>query len=412
MQFSYRGRQRDGRMVDGVMDAEDSAAAAGLLLQSGTTPTWIAQAESMTSPGAGQQRFQSLFEKRFPSEGMLHFCRQMHTLLRSGVPITRALAALHESATHPAFGATLLDLRQSLESGRELSSAMQAHERFFQPYFRSMVRIGEATGQLAEIFMRVYEHLEFEKDMDQRVKTATRYPSFVVSAIGIALVIINIFVIPSFANVYKSMHAQLPLVTRLLVGFSDFTVQQWPLLLAALVVAVLAFRSWQHSPSGRLRWDGWILRAPVIGSLLHKAVLARFARSLALALRSGLQITDALDAAMQTTDNQYVLKQLERMGMAIDRGESVTAAARSTGIFTPVVLQMLAVGEESGTIDELLAEVALAYQNDVAYELKTLSDAIEPILIVALGLIVLVLALGVFLPMWDLGHVAMSTSKH
>ncbi len=405
VQFSYSGRTREGRVIEGILEAADSSAAAALLLGNGTIPIRIAEAGGRAGkPGWAQG---VVFEKRFAPEELMHFCRQMHTLLRAGVPITRALAALHESAIHPRFGAALLDLRQNLESGRELSSAMQAHPRFFSLFLVSMVQIGEATGQLDEIFIRLFEHLEFQKEMDQRVKTATRYPSFVIAALGVALVIINLFVIPAFAGVYRSMHVDLPLITRLLVGFSDFTVQQWPSMLVLVVGSVTAFRAWRSSPAGRLIWDEWILRAPVIGSLLRKALLARFARSLAMALRCGMRITEALDAAVLTSENRYVQGRLERMRVGIDRGESLTDAARATGVFTPIVLQMLAVGEETGMVDELLSEVAGAYQSDVAYELKTLSDAIEPILIVALGGVVLLLALGVFLPMWDLGRVAM-----
>jgi MSHA biogenesis protein MshG len=258
----------------------------------------------------------------------------------------------------------------------------------------------------------MFDHLEFEKEMSQRVKSATRYPSFVMMAIGGAIVVINIFVIPSFAGVYKGFHAELPVVTRFLIGFSDFTLNYWPELLVAGAAAVFAFRAWVRTVSGRLIWDRAVLAFPVIGPLLRKAVLARFSRSLALALHSGLPVTEALEAAMQTTDNQHVRQRLDLMRSAIDRGESITSAARRTEVFTPVVLQMISVGEESGTIDELLHEVALAYEGDVAYELKTLSDTIEPLLIVVLGVLVLILALGVFLPMWDLGHAALGGPAH
>jgi MSHA biogenesis protein MshG len=235
---------------------------------------------------------------------------------------------------------------------------------------------------------------------------------FVAAAIAGAMAIINIFVIPAFASVYKSFHAELPLMTRVLIAISEFTVDHWLLFLLILGGAATGYWRWLGTMNGRLRWDGFVLRLPVLGSVLNKALLARFSRSLALALRGGLQVTDALHAAMETVDNRYVRRRLEGMRVSIDRGDSVSAAARQTGVFTPIILQMISVGEESGTIDELLNEVALAYQSDVAYEVKTLSDAIEPLLIFVLGIMVLILALGVFLPMWDLGRAALGPKSH
>jgi MSHA biogenesis protein MshG len=410
--FTYQARNREGAAVDGVLEADDSSSVAALLAQTGMTPVRIDRVTGHSDVLVQLRAAFDTLNSTVPREDLMTFCRQMHTLLRSGVPITRALAALQESSGHRGFVHILNDLRQKLEAGRELSLAMQEHEKLFDAYFRSMVRMGETTGHLDEIFLRLFEHLEFDKDMQQRVKSATRYPSFVALAIVVAVGIINIFVIPAFAMVYKSFHAELPLMTRILIAASDFTVHQWPVLLAILAAMGFGFRWWLGTTAGRLRWDGWMLHVPILGSLIRKALLARFSRSFALALRAGLPVTDALSAAMQTTDNRHVRLQLQGMRTSIDRGESVAAAARQTGVFTPIVLQMISVGEESGTVDELLTEVALAYQSDVAYELKTLSDAIEPLLIVALGMIVLVLALGVFLPMWDLGHAAMGGKSH
>jgi MSHA biogenesis protein MshG len=410
--FSYQARNREGNAVDGVLEAADSSAAAAMLGQTGMTPVRIVPFTGEPALGVQLHALFEAFNGSVPREELMGFSRQMHTLLRSGVPITRALAALEESSSHRGFGKVLNALRQKLESGRELSSAMQEHPLVFDAYFRSMVGMGETTGRLDEIFLRLYEHLEFDKDMNQRVRSATRYPAFVVAAIAGAIAIINIFVIPAFASVYRSFHAELPLVTRILIAVSSLTVDYWPVVLGMLVALGLGFRAWRNTAAGRLRWDGWMLRVPIMGSLLQKALLARFARSLSLALRGGLQVNDALTAAMQTTDNRHVRVRLETMHAAIDRGESIVAAARQTGVFTPIVLQMISVGEESGTVDELLNEVALAYQGDVAYELKTLADAIEPLLIVVLGIIVLILALGVFLPMWDLGRVALGPRGH
>ena len=259
------------------------------------------------------------------------------------------------------------------------------------------------TGQLEDVFLRMFHHIEFEKFMGEQVKSAIRYPSFVIAAMGIAMVIINLFVIPTFAKVYKNFNAELPLMTQILIGLSNFMVAWWPAMLVGAVVAIFGFRSWVRTRAGRLRWDEVKLKFPVAGKIILKATLARFARSFALASKSGVPVVQALTTVAQTVDNDYIARKIEKMREGVERGEAILRTAVVSGVFTPVVLQMLAVGEESGALDDMMQEVADMYQREVEYELKTLSSQIEPILIIALGGMVLVLALGVFLPMWDLG---------
>jgi len=207
--------------------------------------------------------------------------------------------------------------------------------------------------------------------------------------------------------VYKGFGAQLPVMTRLLIGFSDFMVGWWPVILIGMVGASLGFRSYIGTPAGRHWWDSLRLRLPIAGKIVRKATLSRFARSFALATKSGVPIIQALTTVAQTVDNAFIAEKIEGMRSSVERGESVLRAAIGTGVFTPVVLQMIAVGEETGALDDLMQEIAEMYQREVEYELKTLGQQIEPILIVMLGALVLVLALGIFLPIWDLGKAAM-----
>ncbi len=243
--------------------------------------------------------------------------------------------------------------------------------------------------------------------MKQRVKTALRYPIFVVVAMTLAMAVINLFVIPAFAKVYAGFNAELPLMTRILLGTSNFSVQYWPLLLALLVGAVLGFRMYVGTVRGRYQWDRFKLRLPIVGKIMQKGTLARFARSFALSSKSGVPIVQGMNVVAQTVDNAYISARIEQMRDGVERGESILRVATTTGVFTPVVLQMIAVGEETGEIDTLMDEVAEMYEREVDYELKTLSSQIEPILILGLGILVLILALGVFLPIWDLGKVAL-----
>ena len=408
--FNYKGRSnRGGELIQGTLEGADSGAIADQLLNTGITPTEIRiSLNSRTTRAQEMTLWQRLSQKQTvdPLELML-FSRQMYTLLKAGVPIMRALAGLQESSRNPAFTAMLQDLRESLDSGRELSTAMRHHPKIFSPFYLSMVQVGEMTGMLDQTFLRLYEHLEFEKDMRERIKSAVRYPMFVVVAMAVALVIVNIFVIPAFAKVFAGFHTELPLMTRLLMGFSNFMVSSWPFLLALLIGAVVAFRAWINTVEGRYKWDRLKLHLPIAGEIIMKGTLSRFSRSLALSFKSGIPIVQALNTVGMVVDNEYMRGKIEQMRDGVERGESILRTANATGVFNATVLQMIAVGEETGDMDGLMFEVAGMYQREVEYEIKNLSANIEPIMIVALGVLVLILALGIFLPMWDLGKAAL-----
>lgn len=404
--FTYRGRNTAGDPVQGVLEGATAAAVADLLFGSGITPLEIkpAPAGALAKKDGGGQF--NLFAEKIEHVDVLLFTRQIYTLLKAGVPIMRTLAGLQDSTQNQAMKSVLGQVRESLDSGRELSVSLARHPKVFTPFYLSMVRVGEMTGQLEQIFLRLFDHMEFERFMREQVKSALRYPSFVVMAMVAAIFVVNIWVIPAFAAVFKGFGAELPLMTRILIGFSDFMVAWWHVQIGAIVTAALAFRSWVATRAGRHQWDGIKLHIPIAGKIVRKATLARFARSFSLASRSGVPVIQALTTVAQTVDNAFIAGKVERMRDSMERGESVLRSAISAGVFTPVVLQMIAVGEESGALDEMMEEIADMYQREVEYELKTLSQQIEPILIVMLGILVLILALGIFLPVWDLGKVA------
>ena len=404
--YAYKGRDSGGKLVEGVLEGANSGAVVDLLRGQGLTPVAITEAAAAAGKLSVDWNFRLTRQKITPID-LLLFSRQMHTLLKSGVPILRALNGLQDAAINPEMKRVIGEIRESLEGGRDLSQALARHPRVFSSFYLSMVRVGEATGLLEEIFFRLFEHLEFERYMREQVKSALRYPSFVVLAMLIAIVVVNIFVIPAFAKVFTGFGAELPLMTRILLGFSDFMLDAWPLLLAAAVGIVLAFRAWVGTVGGRYAWDRLSLNFPIAGKILHKAALSRFARSFSLGIRSGVPVMQALSNSAQTVDNSFVARAIEGMRENVERGESLLRAAISSEIFTPIVLQMVAVGEESGAVDDMMDEVGDMYRQEVEYELKTLSQQIEPILIVMLGVMVLILALGIFLPMWDLGKVAL-----
>jgi MSHA biogenesis protein MshG len=404
--FAYKARNARGELLQGVLEGADSGGVADQLFNTGVTPVHIVETSSPVVDG-DESWWTRLTEKKVQSMDVQLFSRQLYTLLKSGVPIMRGLSGLQESAINKAFGRVVKDLRDSLDAGRELSAAMRRHPTVFSPFYVNMVRVGELTGRLDEIFLRMFDYLEFDREMKARISAALRYPIFVVAAMVIAVGVINVFVIPAFAKVYAGFNAELPLMTRILIKTSEITVQYWPLVIAVFVGAVIMFRVYIGTVSGRYNWDKFKLKIPIAGKIILKGTLARFARTFALSSKSGVPIVQGLNVIAQTVNNTYIASRVEQMRDGVERGESILRTAVTTGVFTPVVLQMVAVGEETGELDDLMDEVAQMYEREVDYELKTLSAQIEPILIVMLGVLVLILALGVFLPIWDLGQVAL-----
>lgn len=404
--YEWRGRNNRGEAVNGQLEAMTENGVADQLRAIGVVPVHIAVTQV-----AVEEKKESLLarlnRKPVVDEDLMVFSRQMYTLNKAGVPILRAFSGLEASASKPAMVELLRDIRSSLDQGRELSNAMARHQELFGAFYIAMIRVGEMTGRLTEVFLRLNEHMEFERDVRERIKQAVRYPIFVMIAMAVAIVVLNIFVIPVFAKVFAGFNAQLPLITRGLLGFSAWMIKWWPLLIAVGIGLGVGARAYVRTPEGRYRWDARKLKLPIIGDIILKATLARFARSFALSSQSGVPLVQALTVVAQTVDNAYIGARIEQMRDGIERGESISRCAAATGVFTPVVLQMINVGEETGELDNLLFEIAGMYERETDYNIKGLSAAIEPILLAVIGVLVLLLALGVFLPLWNMGQAAM-----
>ncbi len=403
--YRYVGRDRGGRRLEGEVEAASAEAVAGQLLNTGITPLRI---DPLEARGESLTELWRRLNRRAPNlDEVILLTRQLYSLVRAGVPINRAMQSLIESTRNPVLMEILRDVLSRLESGHELAASLARHPGTFSTLYVSMVRVGENSGRLEEALLRIAEYLDLEKETRARVKTALRYPSFVLIAIGISVTILNIFVIPAFKSFFDRAGAELPLPTRVIMATSDFFVNYWPHMAVALVAMVLGFRYWSRTESGRYQWDRFKLRIPIAGSIILRATLGRFARAFAMAVGAGVPLVQALAVLSRAVDNEYIGEAVLEMRNGIERGESLTRTARASGMFTPLVLQMLAVGEETGAVDEMMEEVAGFYEREVDYDIKNLSATIEPIMIVLIGGMVLVLALGIFLPMWDLARVAL-----
>lgn len=401
--FAYTGRTTQGQPVSGEMDAANADSIAARLNSQGIIPLKINEASAATeAPALVNSISHKLKQKKPTLDELILFSRQMHTLLRAGVPIIKAMTGLADSTRNLYLQEILKKIIQDLEEGRQLSASMAQYPRVFSSLIISMVQIGENTGRLDKVFLQLSEYLDREKTTRDQVKSALRYPMFVMVAISIAMIIINMFVIPTFAKVFAGLNAELPLPTRVLLGISNFSVEYWWLLTGLTIIAIVAFRYYIKTEKGAFNWDHFKTRVPIMGSIVLRATLSRFSRAFAMTQRAGVPLIQGLVVVSRAVDNHYVEHHIKGMRNGIERGDTLTRTAQSTTMFTPLVIQMLAVGEETGAVDEMLEQVADFYDREVDYDLKNLTSAIEPILIIAIGAMVLVLALGVFLPMWDL----------
>jgi MSHA biogenesis protein MshG len=326
----------------------------------------------------------------------------MYSLTKAGVPLIRAINSLADTSRNLALKQALIGIARKLESGQSLSQAMSQYRQVFPVLLISIVSVGETTGGLEQAFQQIGHYLEREKETQSRVKSALRYPTMVLFAISVAMVIVNIYVIPAFKGVFDKMGTELPWQTRLLMGISDFMVHYWPHLLGGLLIIALLVSKYLSSKDGRLQWHKVLLKIPVIGSIIERATMERFSRSFAMILNAGVPLIQGISIVAQAVGNDYIGSMLHKMQIGIEKGDSISRMARSIGLFPPLVIQMIMVGEESGNIADMLEEVADFYEGEIDVELKNLSSAIEPFLIVIIGVMVLGLALGIFLPMWDM----------
>ncbi|MBF0621310.1 MAG: type II secretion system F family protein [Magnetococcales bacterium] len=396
--FQYKGRNAKGEVVESQSTAVNRAVLAEQLIGQGITPLKITESKE-----SAQSAFSFLDVGGWPEEDeIILFTRQLNALVKAGVPILRSLQGLRESMPNKKFAAILGEVGRELESGRDLSSAMSDHRKVFNNIYVRMVAIGENTGMLDEALAQLFKYLEAERDTSKQIKSALRYPTFIVIAMFLAIFILNYFVIPAFAGIFERSGTELPWATQVLLTTSRFTQNYWYLIIGGAVGVVMAIKVYIQSKNGQRVWDRYKIRMPIIGSILRRATLSRFARSFSMGAEAGVPVLDTLRSVSQAVNNVYVGEKILEMRDNIERGESLTNAAHKTELFTPLVMQMLSVGDETGQMDEMMREVAEFYEREVDYDVKALSSAIEPILLLFLGVVIVILALGIFLPMWDM----------
>ncbi len=398
--FSYRGYSAAGE-TSGTLEAPDRQSAAQTLSSRGIMPVSLTE-EAVKEKSSGGLLSNIHFMHHVKIEDLVMFCRQMYSLTKAGIPLLRAIGGLSNTITNPVLRDELKQIGRDLAGGMPMAYSLRNRPDIFSPLFVALINVGENTGELEGSFKQIAEYLSLDMETRKRVKAAIRYPMIVIIFLALAMVVLNIWVIPVFANLFAKFDAELPIYTRILLAVSHFFRTYWYVLLLSVIGISWFWVKWSHSKSGRYTWGKWQMHLPIMGPIVTQSLLARFCRSFAVMIASGITLNQALALVAEAVDNDFLAEKIVKMKTGIEGGQALAHVAADANIFSPLVMQMFAVGDETGQVDTLLLEAAGYYEGEVDYALKNLTAKIEPILLVCVAAMVLVLALGIFTPMWNM----------
>jgi type II secretory pathway component PulF len=397
--YSYKAIDPAGVTVSGVIDADSTEMAMNALAGRGYIPSKVAPV-SAASASSGFNLTEMLATVK-PTDLIL-FTKQCRTLLKAGVPILTLLQVLEHQTQNPKLRSVAASMGQDIREGATLYNAYRKHPKVFSELYCSMVRAGETSGALPEVLERLSYIIEHEFKIKSDIRSAMQYPITVLIALGIAFFVLLTFVIPKFVTIFKSAGLDLPLPTLVCIWLNQVLVGYWYVVLGALVVIVFALRQYFKTDQGKVVRDAFFLKFPILGPLFVKSSMSRFASIFAILQASGVPVLEALKILSGTIGNAAIAREFDRVKDRVEEGQGLAAPLSTAKYFTPMVVNMIAIGEESGNLDEMLREISIHYDDEVGYAVKQMSEALGPILIVGLAGVVGFFALAIFLPMWDL----------
>ncbi|MBF0502631.1 MAG: type II secretion system inner membrane protein GspF [Candidatus Riflebacteria bacterium] len=398
--YTYKARNWDGKMVNAEMDGESKEVCIAKLREKGYFVTNITEKKG----GAGFSL--SFLERGVSSQEVCIFARQFATMIGSGVPLVRCLTILQQQAENPAFKRIITQIRADVEGGATFSKALEKHPKVFSDLFCNLVKAGEIGGILDQILNRLADYLENSENLRSKVKGALTYPVVVFSIAGLVVIALVMFVLPQFKEIFMGMKVELPIATQILLGTSDFMVNWWFVVLPTLFGVPFLLMNFFTTKVGARLFDTQILKAPGIGMMMRKVAVAKFTRTLGTLIASGVPILQALEVTAQTAGNIVIAEAVDKTRVSIREGESIAEPLKESKVFPPMVVQMIAVGEETGELDKMLSKIADFYDTEVDNAVKGLTSIIEPIVIVFMGLIIGGIVLAVFMPMLKLVNAA------
>lgn len=403
--FEYRARDRRGTVHSGAVEGSSSAAVASSLREKGLVPLKIAERrdsalqKEISIPG---------FRKKVKPKEVAIFSRQLATMVNSGLTLIRALSILEEQTDSQLLAGIIGDVRGQVERGSSLSVALESHPQVFNHLYVSMIRAGEVGGALDETLVRIADTLEAAVRLRSKVKSAMAYPVVVLVLIVLIVAGMMLFVVPIFENMYADLGGSLPLPTQVLIGISGILTTFWWVFVALTAGAVFLFRRWKATPEGRYVWDKLKLRLPIFGKVVQKIAISRFARTFSVLSRTGVPVLQALDIVSVTSGNALVGRAIDEVKLSVKRGESLAGPLQRHDVFSPMVVHMMAVGEETGAIDTMLSKVADFYDQEVDDTVSALTSLIEPLLIVVMGVVVGGILISLYLPMFNIANLIQS----
>ncbi|MEI8350184.1 MAG: type II secretion system F family protein [Candidatus Omnitrophota bacterium] len=398
IKYQYKARDKFAKLTSGFMEAASEGAVADKLKEADFIPVSI---EVAGKESGFDKIFTKLFRKVRPTE-LNMFTRQFAVMQKAGVSVIASLNAMSNQSTNKVFKETLDHIAIDINSGKSLSAAFENHPKLFDSLYTNMVKVGEESGTLVEALERLADLREYDAKVNSRIKGATRYPIIVVVAISIAFLILTLLIVPRFAKVYMSAGVNLPLPTLILIWTNKAVTKFWWALIIIIAALIYGFRRLTATKKGRLWWDSLRLKFPVFGSLMIKIEMGRFAKVTGTMMRAGVPILRIMDLSAQGVNNTVISRAIASIGVGVSEGKGMAESMKTSGMFTPVVTQMVSVGEDTGKVDELLLHVADYYDAEAGFMIDNLTSLIEPMLLLVLGCGVLLMALGIFLPMWNL----------
>lgn len=396
--YEYKAINESGQQVTGTFEGANPNAVFEYLDKKNMVPVKV----NAKKGGGGGMSFSFGKSKKISNVEKINFTKQLVTLLKAGVPIISCLEALAEQTTSPDFRRILDQVKDDVESGSSFSDALAKHPKLFDDLYVNSVKAGEAGGVLDQVLERIGSLMGYEAEIRQKVKGAIRYPIIVIVGIVIGFALLMTIVVPRFKDIFDQAGVDLPLPTRILLGISEFMQAYWFVLLGVLIGIIIGFRFYIKTPVGRKNWDAIKLKIPVFGKLFLKTAMSRFSHMFETLNKSGLPILQTMGIVSKTIGNVIVGEEIDKVGQGIEKGKGIAKPMQESKLFPPLVVRMIAVGEQSGSLDEMLKNVSEHYDNEVNYLIENLVGMIEPILTVTIGAMILLLALGIFLPMWDM----------
>lgn len=396
--FEYKALTSSGKVVQEVVESPNKERVTREIFKKGYKPVSVRLVKEEAQKKGGELQ---LFKKKIKVDQIVLFTRQMVTLLRAGVPLLTSLEALGSQSNNE-MKEVLNKVYVSVMSGKSLSQALADHPKVFSQLYVNSVYAGEMSGNLDEVLDRLVTVIEHDADTRRKVKGAIKMPLFVLSFMIVAMYVLLTQVVPKFGDMFASMDMQLPFFTRFLIGVSDFFVQYGAFVLGGIVAGVIGFSLYIKTEAGRLRWDEFKMKIPIIGDVINKSVMTRFTKMFETLNRSGLPIIQTLQTVSQAVGNAAIEQSIKRVALGVEKGQGIAGSMKRINLFPPLVMRMISIGEQSGSLDEMLSSIANHYDLEVEYSIKSLTSMIEPVLTIVIGGGVLILMLGIMMPMWGM----------